>query len=56
MVTVSRNIFQYMKYCPVDLKPLGQTKVCPDHGKSKFTFVLTISIPLKSIFVDPGMA
>ncbi len=56
MVTVSRNPFKYMNHCPVDLKPLGQTKVCPEHKKSSFTFFLTISIPLKPRFVDPGMA
>ena len=56
MVTISRNPFKYMNHCPVDGKPLGQTKICPEHKKSSSTSYISISIPLKPIFVDPAMA
>ena len=55
---VKENRFQYMKHCPIDGKPLGQTKTCPEHKKSKSTWVLTFDIAIDYIprFVDPAMA
>ncbi len=53
---VKENRFQYMKHCPVDGKPLGQTKTCPEHRKSEFTMIFRFSFSPEKIFVDPEMA
>ncbi len=54
--TPSRVPFKYMNHCPVDGKPLGQTKICPEHKQSKATFLYNVTFSLKPIFVDPAMA
>ena len=47
---------QYMKHCPIDGKSLGQTKVCPEHKKSKFTMNMKFRFTPEPVFVDPGMS
>ena len=58
VTTDNKRHFQYMKHCPVDNRPLGQTKVCPEHSKSKSTCRMTFNISIDYIptFVDPAMA
>ncbi len=53
---VKENRFKYMNRCPVDGKPLGQTKICPEHRKSEFTIHMKFLWTPEKVFVDPGMA